>query len=140
MRDDGTQLHDHDFVVHTGHNILKGHSDSKTFKHGSDPVQSEGVPPSRDIPADTWGRMVNSLLTLKSSGFDVGDAEHILPMVESHTIHPAMEGDVFKFYQHLLRRLEPAARETEPVSIVEAALGFVEGYEELKAIGPFHVQ
>lgn len=78
--------------------------------------------------------MANALYDLKSSGFDVGEAENYLPMIERETIHPSMEAEVFHFYKHLLRRLEPKSRSSEPAAIVEAALGFVEGYEELKGL------
>lgn len=79
--------------------------------------------------------MAAALNTLIVTGFDVGEAENYLSMIEMHAIHPAMEWNVYRFYKHLLHRLDPEVRNTEPVSVVEAALVFVEGYEELKGIG-----
>jgi hypothetical protein len=137
VSDDGRQLHQHDFKVHTGHTELPGHSDSSHFEHGGDhdrELASEGIPPSRHLSKAAWQRMANSLSDLQSSGFDIGECENYLPMIERETIHPSMEAEVFHFYKHLLRRLEPDSRSSEPVEVVEAALGFVEGYEELKGL------
>jgi hypothetical protein len=137
----GEQLHAHGFVVHTGHTYLPGRSDSAAFNHRAshEPPSPEAaaVPPSRPLPTPTWQRMANALSDLKDTGFDVGEAENYLPMMEAQAIHPAMETEVFHFYQHLLRRLEPEARSSEPVAVVEAALGFVEGYQELKGLKAF---
>lgn len=114
---------------------MLGHSDiSRTAERKERNDEISKIPVSRPVPHDTWVRMANSLRTLKSSGFDVGEAEQYLPMIETYAIHPAMEGEMFNFYKHLLRRLTPEARMTEPGNIVEAALAFVCGYEELKNI------
>ena len=126
----------HDFVVHTGHSTLLGRGDEYHRSHAEE-KEAETIPASREIGRHTWEKMVHALKSLKQTGFDVGETETYLPMFEMHVIHPAMEADIFKFYKHLLRRLEPDARISEPVHVVEAALGFVEGYEELKSIGPF---
>ena len=121
----------------TAHSSLLGRGESPRDKLDSN--IRETIPISRHISHDTWRRMANALRVLKASGFDVGEAENYLPMIEQEVIHPSMEGEVFRFYKHLQKRLEAESQVTEPIEIVEAALGFVEGYEELKNLQAFPV-
>lgn len=132
----GAQIHPHDFRVHTSHSTERGHGDAiYNMRHHEKEVDCDvKVPASKHVPDETWNKMAACLQTLVKTGFDVGQAENFLPMIEDGAIHPSLECELFHFYKHMLHRLEPEARSTEPVAVVEAVLGFVEGYEELKSI------
>lgn len=111
-------------------------------QHGQDyfnsaPIANSIVPASLSYPADDvkiWDVMVMAMTDLIERGFDVGNCEAYLPMMEAHTIFPDMESDIFSFYQHLQRRVTPEWQLTEPMEVVATAQQFIEAYEALKGI------
>jgi 4a-hydroxytetrahydrobiopterin dehydratase len=83
---------------------------------------------------ETWNHMLHALTILSDAGYDKTESEYYKPMIQQGLIYPDVEEGLFYFYKHLLHRLTPEWRKSEPPGVVGAALEFVEGYEAVKGI------
>jgi hypothetical protein len=133
-------LHSHDFKIHTGHEVIAGHSDIPHSKESSytqfetENQHSFAHRPTREQEDAAWCDLTEALYQLRHENYDTMITQCLIPMAEDHRIYSGREDDFKHAYAHFQRRLDPSWNVNEPRVITEACQHFVRSYKILARV------